>query len=317
MPHVVDIARIVEASHFIDPAFLGSRVLQSEQVDAALGCRLLAKLETENPVRSFKGRGTDWFARGLRRREALVCASAGNFGLGLARAAQEHGHTCTVFVAETANAVKVDAIRRMGADIRHVGADFDAAKDAARRHARAHGLHWVEDGVEPAIAEGAGTIALEFADAGAIDAILIPLGNGALLAGIGTVFRQLSPRTRIVAVVAERAPAMQRSLAAGCAIETETAHTIADGIAVRTPIGATLALLRTCCDEVIAVSDAAIFEAMQLLHRYFGIVVEPAGAVGVAALMADPRRHSGQRVATILSGGNISADLRDQLLGPG
>jgi threonine dehydratase len=312
---MLNLASILAASRHIDPAFLDSPVDTDSRLDGLLGCQVLAKVELDNPVGSFKGRGTELFcATSLREAEHLVTASAGNFGQGLARAAARRSHPCVVFAAENANRVKVEAMRRFGADVHLAGADFDAAKVAARRHANTHDLRFVEDGLEPAIAEGAGTIALELLRDTSFDAIVLPLGNGALLAGIGTVLRELAPHTEIIAVVADNAPAMKLSLEAGRVVETDKAETIADGIAVRVPIASTLADLRACCDDIVAVSEQDIFDAMRLVHQCLGRTTEPAGAVGLAAILADRRRFADRRVATILSGGNISPALRDRLL---
>src|SRR5262249_3767159 len=151
---------------------------------------------------SFKGRGADWFVKTAPApRAALVCASAGNFGQALAHAATRRGHACAVFAARTANPLKLEAMRRVGADVRLGGEDFDAAKDAARAFAAARELRFVEDGAEPALAAGAGTIGLELA-AGEFDAVVVALGNGALLAGVGSALRRLAPRTAVIAVVA-------------------------------------------------------------------------------------------------------------------
>lgn len=315
MPMQTRLDRILDASRHIDPVFLDSPTHTSASLDAALRCRLLAKDETANPIGSFKGRGTELFAAlALQPGEPVVCASAGNFGQGLARAAIRRGHACTVFAAETANPVKLDAMRRLGAEVRLSGADFDAAKDAARGHAAAGGRRFVEDGSEAELAEGAGTLVLELAASTPFDAIVVQVGNGALLAGVGTAIRHVAPHAEIVAVVAAGAPAMKLSIDAGRAIETARADTIADGIAVRVPIAATLAHLRACCDDVVAVSEARIFEAMRLIHRHLGVAVEASGAVGVAAILDTPERFAGRRVATILCGGNLSPAMRARLL---
>ncbi|QRP62342.1 pyridoxal-phosphate dependent enzyme [Rhodanobacter sp. FDAARGOS 1247] len=314
MPTHTRIEHVLDASHHIDPVFLDSPTLTNVAFDAALHCQLVAKDETANPIGSFKGRGTELFAAlALPPGEPVVCASAGNFGQGLARAAIRRGHTCTVFAAETANPVKLDAMRRLGAEVRLAGIDFDAAKDAARHHAAA-GLRFVEDGSEAELAEGAGTLALELAASTSFDAIVVQLGNGALLAGVGTAIRHVAPHAEIIAVVAAGAPAMKLSIDAGHVVETARTDTIADGIAVRVPIAATLTHLRTCCDDVVAVSEARIFEAMRLIHHHLGIAVEPSGAVGVAAILDDPERFAGRRVATILCGGNLSPAMRERLL---
>ena len=316
MAMLVQIDNMVSALKLIDPVFLNSPLISAPSLDAELGCLVLAKVESANPIGSFKGRGAEYFAAtALKPGDTIVCASAGNFGQGLAWAAARRGHPCTVFAAQTANTVKVEAMRRLGATVRLEGADFDAAKHAARRHAAATGARFVEDGAEAAIAEGAGTIALELRGVPAFDAVVIQLGNGALLAGVGAALRHFAPDTEIIAVVAENAPSMKLSIEAGRAIETTSADTIADGIAVRTPIEETLPLLRTCCDSIVAVSEAGIFEAMALFRRHFGIVAEPAGAAGLAAIAVDPGRFRGRRVATIVCGGNISPALRERLEG--
>ena len=310
----IHIGNIVSAPRSIDPVFLNSPLICSPALDAELGCHVLAKVESDNPIGSFKGRGAEYFAAtALRQGEAVVCASAGNFGQGLAWAAARRGHACTVFAAKTANPVKIDAMRLLGATVRLEGVDFDAAKDAARRHAAASGARFVEDGAEAAIAEGAGTIALELIQTADVDAVIVQLGNGALLAGVATALRHAAPHVEIVAVVAENAPAMKLSIEAGRAIETPTADTIADGIGVRLPIAATIPLLKRCCDRVVAVSEDAIFEAMVMLRRRLGVVAEPAGATGLAAIAAERARFAGRRVVTIVCGGNISPELRQRL----
>ena len=310
---MIDINRIRAAPRLIDPVFLDTPLVRQDSLDRLAGCVVLCKVETLNPIRSFKGRGASLFvATSLRPGEPVTCASAGNFGQGLARAATARGHACTVFAATTANPLKVAAMRGFGAEVILAGEDFDAAKAAARDHAQRHGLRFVEDGAEPAIAEGAGTIGLELAAAdAALDAVFVPLGNGALLAGIGAVLRRVSAHTRIVAVVAEGAPAMQLSLAAGQAVETGRADTIADGIAVRVPVPESLPMLAGRHDAVVAVSDTQILAAMRIAHEHLGLVVEPAGAAGLAAILAQP--SAAGRVATVLCGGNVSAALRATL----
>jgi threonine dehydratase len=214
-----------------------------------------------------------------------------------------------VFAAESANPLKLARMRALGADVRLAGRDFDAAKDAARAHAERLGARYVEDGREPAIAEGAGTIAVELlAWPGPIDTLVVPLGNGALAAGVGTWTRAHAPQTRVVAVCAAAAPSMQRSLAEGRVVTTDHADTVADGIAVRVPIPEALDDLRPVLDEVLLVEEAHILDAVRLLARHAGVVVEPAGAVGVAALLAHPERFRGAAAATILCGANVTPD---------
>ncbi len=307
---------IARAHGLIDPVFVNTPLVAHAVVDDALGCRLLAKVETLNPIRSFKGRGTDWFVRSGAARGPLVTASAGNFGQGLARAAVTAGLPIVVFASVNANPLKVEAMRRLGADVRLSGDDFDEAKDAASRFAQAGGGQLVVDGDEQAIAEGAGTIAFELLrDAPDLDDVVIPLGNGALATGVGVWVKSRRPATRVVAVVAAGAPSMKVSFDTGALVETEEADTIADGIAVRVPIPYALETMRGSVDDVLVVDDAAILAAMRLAHERFGLVVEPAGAAGLAAVMVHPGVFSGRTVGTVFCGGNLTpAQMRAWLL---
>ena len=308
--------RIEEAAHLIDPVFTHSPQFLAETLSERLGCRLLCKVETINPIRSFKGRGADYH---LARLDAaptrLACASAGNFGQGLAYAARKRGWPLTVFAAETANPRKVEAMRRLGAEVRQVGQDFDSAKEIGRMTAERAGWTFVEDGREPAIAEGAGTIALELCRwPEPLDSVLVPLGNGALLAGIGQWMRIRSPQTRVIGVCAAGAPAMERSWRTGSFVVTETVQTIADGIAVRVPVPEALDALRDVVDDVVLVDDTLLLEAMRLVFNDLGLLLEPAGAAGIAGVLLLRNQLHGQLVATPLCGGNIAPSLMSQAI---
>ncbi len=313
----IQIDRILSAHKEIDPIFLNTPIATHHALDRALGCSLFAKVETINPIRSFKGRGTELFAaRELAPHEVVVCASAGNFGQGMARAAARRGHRCVVFAATNANPVKIEAMRSLGAEVILAGDDFDNAKLAARRHTEQLGARFVEDGAEPAIAEGAGTLGLELAQAVSdLATMLVPLGNGALLAGVGASFRHQSPRARIIAVVAEQAPSMKLSLEQERVVETERADTIADGVAVRIPVPEALSMLRGRFDSVMSVTEDDILKAMRLVLQNLGIVVEPAGALGIAALLANRDRFLGQKVGTVLCGANVTEGMLKRLAG--
>ena len=157
----LSLERIEEAARSIDPVFLDSPQYEAEVLGDELGLRLVCKVEMANPIRSFKGRGTDYLLHRLGgEAERLVCASAGNFGQGLAYAARKRNVPLTVFASENANPAKVESMRRFGAEVRLEGEDFDEAKAAARALAGSEGWRFVEDGREAEIAEGAGTIAL-------------------------------------------------------------------------------------------------------------------------------------------------------------
>lgn len=309
MTRDVSVERIREALEIIDPAFLGTPQFVSEPLNQWLGADVLLKVECVNPIRSFKGRGAGFFVHTVAADPTpLVCASAGNFGQGMAFACRQAGRPLTVFAATTANPLKVARMRSLGAEVVEAGADFDEAKDAARRHARAAGAMFVEDGREPAIAEGAGTIAPEILRSPApLDALFVPLGNGALINGLGAWCKRFSPTTRIVGVCPQRAPSMALSWKAGAAIEAPSA-TIADGIGVRVPVPEALAVMRDTVDDVALVSDDAMLEAMRQVHAHAGLVVEPSGAAGVAAIAARREELADRHVATVLTGGNLTPE---------
>ena len=305
---------ILAASKAIDPLFLDSPLIEQQTANTALGLRLFAKVETLNPIRSFKGRGTDWWMQNEPAGDhPVVSASAGNFGQGLAYAGRARGRKVVIFSATTANPGKVEAMRRLGAEVRLEGNDFDAAKAAARAYAEAHGAPFVEDGALHAIAEGAGTIALEITqrldrEAIKLDAIIVPLGNGALLTGIGTWIRARAPNCKVIGVVAANAPAMKQSWETGRLISTKTATTAADGIAVRECVPYALDCMKTTVDEVWEASETAIREARDFCRLHYGLVVEEAGVAGIASLLENGASLKGKTVATILCGGNIRSD---------
>ncbi|MCI0337091.1 MAG: pyridoxal-phosphate dependent enzyme [Acidobacteria bacterium] len=306
----LSLCNIEEASRIIDPVFTCSPQFSSDPLNDQLGFELVHKVETLNPIRSFKGRGADYFVHKLEKNaDWLVCASAGNFGQGLAYATAKHGLKLTVFAAETANPLKVERMRRLGAQVMTEGYDFDEAKQAARDYAEKSGARFVEDGRDVSIAEGAGTIGLELSRwPKPFDAVLIPLGNGALLAGVGRWLKAVSPQTRVIGVCARGAPAMERSWRAGRVIATETINTIADGLAVRIPIEEALDDMRFVVDDILLVDDQMILEAMRMLFRELGLVIEPAGAPGVAAAITYRERFAEKLIATILCGGNMTEE---------
>jgi len=314
----ISVDRIQEATDAIDPVFTGSPQYVCEPLSERLGVTTVLKVECLNPIRSFKGRGTDYLLHRLGPQpEGLVCASAGNFGQGMAYAARKRGVRLTVFAAVDANPLKIDRMRALGADVVLEGADFDSAKDAAKARAGASGALYVEDGLLPAIAEGAGTIAFELGRMQQpLDAIVVPLGNGSLVNGIGTWIKHSSPATRVIAVCAEGAPAMEQSWRAGKPVTTETAATIADGISVRVPVPESLIAMQHTVDEVMLVTDAEILDAMRMLFLDAGLVVEPAGAAGLAAVSKRRAELAGSHVGVPICGGNLTEEQIRRWLHP-
>jgi threonine dehydratase len=295
----------------IDPLFLNTPLRVSPAINQILGATLIFKDETANPIRSFKGRGACHYVAGLKTLTPLVCASAGNFGQGLAWAARKHGLRIIVFASNQAVACKVSAMRLLGADVRIGGDDFDAAKELARDFAQREGFVYVEDGADIAITEGAGTLGYELTRNvnEPFDAVMIPLGNGALAAGVGAWFKSETPNAKVHAVSASGAPAMAMSVRTGIAQSTSHVDTIADGIAVRNPIPYAVNAVRHVIDDVVLVDDAAIKLAMKMLRLHLNLIVEPAGAAGLAAIIADANSWKNIHIAVPLCGGNVDNAL--------
>lgn len=306
--------QMLAARAAIDPVFLDSPAMRHGALDDALGCACLLKVETLNPIRSFKGRGTEAVMAALEPCPAAVVAtSSGNFGQGLARAAARRGIAATILAPAWANPLKLEAMRRLGATVRLADPEDGAGKDLARRIAAETGALFVEDGGHPVISAGAGTIAQELAGH-EFDDMIVQIGDGALATGIGSWFKAQAPEVRIVGVVARGAPAMAQSFTAGRAIDTPGTDTIADGMAISRPVPSAVAQLRACVDEILLVDDDAILDAARLLLRTAGVLAEPSGAAGLAAVMTNRDRFAGRRVATVITGSNLDAAFQSRLL---
>jgi threonine dehydratase len=305
----LELERIEEAARIIDPVFLNSPQFRAEALESVLGCRVVLKVEVLNPIRSFKGRGTCYLASRLAGRSRVVCASAGNFGQAMAYACRSRGIPLVVFASVNANKLKLDGMRSFGAELRLVGDDFDAAKVAARAYAEQEGRRFLEDSRDVATCEGAGTIGMELLRwSEPLDAVLAPLGNGALLTGVAHWMKAYSAQTQIIGVCAAGAPAMAESWQTGRVVEHPRINTIADGIGVRIPVPEVLADMAGTVEDVLLVDDEAMVRAMKLLHEYLGLVIEPSGAAGVAALLAFPERFRRGLTAAVVSGGNLSPE---------
>lgn len=303
----LDLDRIHAARRMIDPVFLDTPRYRCEALSARLGCAVDIKLETANPVRSFKGRGTELVTSLLAEqgRTAVVCASAGNLGQALAWSGRRRGLDVTVTASHQAPAAKLDRIRALGAELELVDGDFDMARERAVEISRQRGIRLLEDSLDIETCEGAATIGLELAEGPAFDTVLVALGGGAMAAGIGHVLTSLAPGVEVICVQPEGAPAMTRSWHARRVITTETTDTIADGVAGRCPIPEVLADLLAVIDDAVLVRESSIVDGMRLLLAHTGLVVEPSAALGVAAVLADRDRFAGRRVVTVVCGSNV------------
>jgi threonine dehydratase len=309
----LSITDITRANDLIDPVFLHSPQYVCEPLGAYLGCELLLKVETQNPIRSFKGRGADFLISELVRSttnpisQKIVCASAGNFGQAMAYSCRKNHIPITIFASTKANPLKIRRMKDLKAGVILFGEDFDAAKEEARRIAKEEGSRFVEDAQDIETLIGAGTIGLELLQLPqTLDFLLIPLGNGALFNGIATAMKAKSPHTQLIAVQSQGAPAMIESIESGALVTHQEIDTIADGIGVRVPIQQALDDMEGLLDKGLLVAEESILDAMRLLHLHAGLVVEPSGAVGIAAVLENKSLFENKRVGTIICGGNLT-----------
>jgi threonine dehydratase len=264
------IDRVRAAVGEIDRAFLNTPALPCAPLGRALGCSVTLKVETLNPVRSFKGRGSETVAAVAREQGVarVVCASAGNLGLALAFSGSRRGLGVTVVAARTANPLKIAAF---GADGRLDGEDIEDARLLAREIAEAGRAYLVEDSLDLATCEGAATIGLELVrDDPGLDVVLVAVGGGAMASGVGYAVCSLAEHGEVIGIQSVGAPAMALSWRQRTVVETDRIETIADGVAGRCPIPEVLDDLLVVLDDVILVRDDSIKVGMRMLSEHAG-----------------------------------------------
>lgn len=292
----------------------------SRAVSSRAGARVVLKCENLQRTGSFKMRGAYTRIAAMsddERARGVVCASAGNHAQGVALAAQLQGVDASVFMPVEASLPKVDATGGYGADVQLVGEAFDDTLLAAQAFAEDTGRVFVHPFDHPDIIAGQGTLGLELLDqVPDMGTVVVPVGGGGLISGTAVALRETRPDVRIVGVQAAGCAAFPAALRAGRPETLARADTIADGIAVKRPGELTLAHVRELVDEVVTVDDAAIAQAVVLLLERAKLVVEPSGAVGVAAVLGGQVELSPVVVA-VLSGGNIDPLVLEHLVTAG
>jgi threonine dehydratase len=297
-PTLADVkaARAVIAEHARE-----TPVYRSETFSRLSGREVLLKAENLQRTGAFKIRGAVNKLASLsdeERARGVIAASAGNHGQAVAWAAREFNARATIFVPEDAPMTKVDAARNYGADVRFVGSSFEESLGACREYASESGATFVHAFEDEVIIAGQGTIGLELVEQiDDVGTVVVPIGGGGLCAGIATAVKALKPNVHVVGVQAAG------TLPGGAGF------TIADGIAVKAPGELTMSILEHVVDEIVPVTDEEISEAIVLLLERAKLLVEGAGAVGVAALLADRVGKDNGPVAIVLSGGNIDPTL--------
>ena len=278
-----------------------------------LGTEVVVKHENHNPTGAFKVRGGLTFVDALRRRQphskGLVSATRGNHGQSLAFAGRRAGLPVTIYVPRGNSVEKNAAMRALGAELVEHGDDFQAAREEAIRVAQTGGLDLVP-AFHRDLVLGVATYALELlGDRPDLDVLYVPVGQGSGVCGCIAARDALGLRTEIVAVQSAEAPAYALSIAAGHVVRTDSADTLADGMATRVPDEDALAVIRRGVARFVLVSDAEIADAMRAYWTDTHNLTEGAGAAALAAAVQEKQRLAGKKVGLVLSGGNIDFDL--------
>jgi threonine dehydratase len=289
--------------------FLSQYLPQTPLVQAlSLGPRVFLKIETGLPTGSFKVRGA-LYALSRQSASAVVASSTGNHGAAVAWAAKQLGVRATIFLPRNPNPVKKANIEQFSAEIVEEGDDLAAASEAACRYAAATGAYFLNDATDGDIPDGPATIADEILDERPdAEVIYVPVGDTALIRGVAGRAKMLKPGIRIIGVQAERAPSYYLSWTSGSATPTETADTIADGLATRTPDPRNVEAIRRLVDEMRLVSEQAMMAAIERLFRDEHVVAEPAAASTVAAYLAAVPANDATTVL-LITGRNVAPHL--------
>ncbi len=277
------------------------------------GCEVWVKHENHTPTGAFKVRGGLVYMDRLKRAQpgiaGVISATRGNHGQSIALAAARAGIAATIVVPQGNSVEKNAAMRAFGAELVEAGHDFDAARETAMRLAGERGLSMVPSFHRDLVC-GVATYALElFRAAPPLDTVYVPIGLGSGICGTIAARDALGLSTRVVGVISTEAPAYALSFAAGKVVPTNSADTMADGMAVRGPDAEALEVILKGADRIVKVSDAEIATAMRAYYEDTHQLTEGAGAASLAALMQERERLAGKRVGLILSGGNIDRPL--------
>ncbi len=293
----------------------------SETISRMTGNRVFFKLENLQMTGSFKERGALNRLLTLSADEArrgVIAASAGNHGMALAFHSHRLNIAATIVMPVFAPLIKVSRVGQYGAQSVLHGDDYDSALAEAQRLSQERGMTFVSAFNDPWIVAGQGTIGLELYEQNSdLDAVVVPVGGGGLIAGIALALKTLNPKITIIGVQAETVPSMKTALAGGAPVQLPPATTIADGIAVRRVGEMPFALVKEFVDDIVTVSEGEIANAVLLLLEIEKTVAEGAAAAPLAALMNKKISLSGKNIGLIVSGGNIDMNLISRIIETG
>jgi threonine dehydratase len=314
----VDTQAVRNAAAAIAGAIAHSPVIPAPGLSELADAEIHLKLETVHRTGSFKERGALnklLTLNASERRAGVVAMSAGNHAQGVAYHARRLGIPATIVMPEGTPFIKIDRTEAYGAKVVLKGDNLSAARQAADRFAREQGLLLVHPYDDPVVIAGQGTIALELlGDCPDLDTIVVPIGGGGLISGIAVAARALNPEIQIVGVQSTLYPSMYRVMRGEEPGPPAAAATLAEGIAVKEPGRLTRRIVKALVSDILLVDDVSIEGAIETLLERQKLVVEGAGAAGLAAVLSAPERFRGRRVGIVICGGNIDARLLAAIL---
>lgn len=319
---MIPVEKIYEAQERIKEVVLETPFSYAPLLSSVSGSEVYLKKENLQATGAFKIRGAYNKIASLsdeERKRGVIAASAGNHAQGVAFAAKHFGFEATIVMPESTPLNKVDGVKLYGAKVMLAGANYDEAFSYASEYGKKQGLVFIHPFEDEEVIAGQGTIALDIMKyQNDLDAILVPVGGGGLISGIGSAIKAINPKIEVIGVSAAGAPAMIRSFHEKRVIDTIAVRTIADGIAVRDTSAITLNHILGCVDRMVGVDDEEIASAILFLLERQKLVVEGAGAVGVAVLLHKKLPDlQNKKVAVVLSGGNMDVTLLSVIIEKG
>ncbi len=318
---MIQLSEIIEAKKKINGVVNKTPFAEAPLLSQRVGARVYLKKENLQITGAYKIRGAYNKISSLNdeeKKRGVIAASAGNHAQGVAYSARVFGVPATIIMPEATPLLKVVGTKALGAEVILKGENYDEAYDYALKYAKENNLTFIHPFNDDKVMAGQGTVALEMYDkVDDLDMILVPIGGGGLISGIGSAIKQLDPRIKIIGVTAKGAPAMYESFKEKKALSTSDVRTIADGIAVRDASEKNLKIILECVDDIVQVDDEEIANAVLFLLERQKIVVEGAGAVGVAALMHKKVDAKDKKVGVVISGGNIDVGMLSVIIEKG
>ena len=310
--------KVEEAYDFVRRYFDVTRLHPASSLSRDSRAAVHLKLETDLPTASFKVRGALFALHaemGRRKLSEVVAASTGNHGAAVAYAAKLLGVSATVFLPLGANPVKRARIQQIGATIIERGNDIDGAAQHAKEYACEHRGFVLDDANNPDVPAGTATIGCEIVrQLREVESIWVPMGDTALIRGIAYAAKHLRSSVRVIGVQAERAPAYALSWKRGEPVNTRSCDTIADGLATKTPLAANVRMIRELVNDIRLVSEEQMLQAIRHLWTDEQVVAEPAGAATTAAWLASAGLKADSPAVLVVSGANISDEIRSQTI---